>query len=58
MVVVRWLRTLCDAQRLQDAVDEEDAVEGLAERLDLAHAALVVWLGPVGRERGRELREV
>lgn len=52
------MRTLTDAQGLQHAIDKQDAVEALAERLDLAHAILVVRLGTVGWEGGAELGKV
>ena len=48
-------RTVADVERLQHAVDEEDAAKFLAERLDRLDAALVVGLRPVDGEDDREL---
>ncbi len=52
------MRTFTDAQGLQDPIDEQDAVEAFAKRLDLAHAILIVRLGAVGWECGAELGKV
>jgi hypothetical protein len=53
-----WPRTFAHSQCLQHAIDEEHAAKRFAECFDLAHAILVVWFGPVGRECGRDLGEV